>query len=389
MNVLLYQPHRYLLTETFIRAHAEHLPCAVTVLHGYPAHRDGELLLPDTRGARAWRKVDRVVWRKATSWEMTRSLLVGFRRYQPDVVLAEYGPSGVLVREACEMAGVPLVVCFHGFDGSVREVLKVQKAAYERMFSTAFAVTAPSRAMTEKLRQLGAGDKAHFLPYGVDVDRFLGGDPAKQSPTFLAVGRFVEKKAPYLTLAAFAQVRAARPQARLRFVGEGPLLGVCRDLSRALGVDDAVTFLGALPPEKVARELRAARAFVQHSMEATDGDSEGMPVAILEAGASGLPTIATRHAGIRDCVEEGRTGILVDEKDVTGMAQAMIRLVDEPMLAAELGQNARRRIETQNSMQGHVNSLMAILRAASAAAPAVDIRPVPYPLRLLRPLRIR
>ncbi len=367
MNVLLYQPHRYCLTETFIRAHAEYLPFRVSVIHGFPAQREGVRLLADTAPQRALRKVDRLLRRKDSSWEMTRSVREAIRRYRPEVVLAEYGPSGVLVREACELAGVPLVVCFHGFDASVHEVLKANEKSYRELFQSAHAVVAGSRAMADRLRRLGAGDVVRLIPYGVDVERYLPGEPEKNPATFLAVGRFVEKKAPYLTLAAFAQVLRQRPQATLRLIGDGPLFGVCQDLVRAWGLEDAVKFLGPLPQEKVAAELGRARAFLQHSIEATDGDCEGLPIAILEAGAMGLPTISTRHAGIPDAVLENETGLLVDEKDVNGMAQAMISLVDDPARAGRLGRKARVRVATYFSMRGQIAELAALLRQAAAA----------------------
>ena len=79
--------------------------------------------------------------------------------------------------------------------------------------------------------------------------------------------------------------------------------------------------------------MRQVRGFVQHSIVAPDGDSEGNPVAVMEAQLSGLPVVATRR-GIPEVVRDGETGLLVSEGDVDGMAVAMRRLVLEPALAA-------------------------------------------------------
>ena len=147
----------------------------------------------------------------------------------------------------------------------------------------------------------------------------------------------VEKKAPHLVLATFARVLRECPDARLHFIGDGALLGVCRDLAAALGIDHAVTFLGAQPHDIVEREMRQARALVQHSVIASNGDSEGTPVAILEAGAMGLPVVATRHAGIPDVVADGVTGFLVEERDVCGMATHMLALARNPASRASAG----------------------------------------------------
>jgi colanic acid/amylovoran biosynthesis glycosyltransferase len=191
--------------------------------------------------------------------------------------------------------------------------------------------------------------------------------PEHAPATFLAVGRFVEKKAPLLTLAAFASVWRRYPDARLRMIGSGKLLEACRDLACGLGIGEAVEFVGTQPNDVVAAEMMRVRGFVQHSLVAADGNSEGMPVAILEAGASGLPVVSTRHAGIPEVVDDGTTGFLVDERDVEGMAERMERLLAEPALAGELGRSARRRIEEHFSIESSIARLWEIIRTAAGA----------------------
>jgi glycosyltransferase involved in cell wall biosynthesis len=107
----------------------------------------------------------------------------------------------------------------------------------------------------------------------------------------------------------------------------------------------------------VQAQMAEALAFVQHSVTAPNGDMEGTPVAVLEAGAAGLPVIATRHAGIPDVVIEGETGLLVDEHDVEGMAAMMIRLAEMPETAMEMGSAARKRVREHFSMEQHISLL--------------------------------
>ncbi|MEA3377274.1 MAG: glycosyltransferase, partial [Chloroflexota bacterium] len=114
----------------------------------------------------------------------------------------------------------------------------------------------------------------------------------------------------------------------------------------------------------LANAMRAARGFVQHSVQAFSGDSEGTPVAVLEAGASGLPVVATRHAGIPDVVVEGETGFLVDEGDVHAMAEGMVRLASMPDLAGRMGAAARKRIEEHFSMEKSIANLWRIITSA-------------------------
>lgn len=359
-------PYEPALTETFIRGHVERLPAArTTLLYGYPLTEKGRPVLSTTR--RASHKLARKLFGAKIEREYTDAFIEGIRRARADVVLAEYGDVGAQVTEACRRLGVPLVVHFHGFDASVREVLAEHRESYPRMFREAAAVIAVSRAMRRKLASLGAPEaKLHYNPYGIDCARFGGADPSSAPPVFVAVGRFVEKKAPQLTIKAFAAARGEHGDARLRMVGDGPLLEECRALARELGLGGAVEFLGAQPHERVQEEMRGARCFVQHSVEAPNGDCEGTPVGVLEAGASGLPVVATRHAGIPDAVVEGETGLLVEERDVAGMAAHIRTLARDPALAATLGQNARRHIAENFSMEQSDRKLWSIIESCAA-----------------------
>ena len=147
-------------------------------------------------------------------------------------------------------------------------------------------------------------------------------------------------------------------------IGDGPLLEACKQLARALGIAGQVLFPGPRSHSDVARTMRRARAFVQHSLRTTYGDSEGTPVAVLEAAASGLPVVATRHAGITDIVLDEKTGFLGDEGDIERMANCMIQLVKNPALAEQLGQAARARVCVEFSMEKSIHGLWRIIAAA-------------------------
>jgi glycosyltransferase involved in cell wall biosynthesis len=107
--------------------------------------------------------------------------------------------------------------------------------------------------------------------------------------------------------------------------------------------------------------MRKVRCLVQHSVRASNGDCEGTPVAVLEAGASGLPVVATHHGGIPDVIVEGKTGFLVAERDIEEMARAMLRLAADPLLAANMGLWARSHIETNFSQARSLDRLWKII----------------------------
>jgi glycosyltransferase involved in cell wall biosynthesis len=356
-------PYLPAMSETFIRGHIEGLPAKVVLIYGWPPSVDGRPVLSAPR--RAFHKLWRIASGEDLDRVTTAAYVKAFRRHRVAAVLAEYGTTGVIVFAACRQLGIPLIVHFHGYDASVHSVLKENAQAYRDMFRDAAAVIAVSRPMQRKLISLGApAEKVHYNPYGVDCREFAGADPAAAPPVFVGAGRFIEKKAPDLTLQAFAEARRKVPEARLRMVGDGPLLDRCCELAVELGVADGVTFLGAQPHAVVREEMRRARCFVQHSVVAASGDSEGTPVSVLEAGASGLPVISTRHAGISDVVAEGETGFLVDEHDVASMASYMVRLAKDPALAGKLGQAARLRIQASFSKEQSFGRLWTIIESS-------------------------
>lgn len=363
-------------TETFLRAHAEALPGVVGVVRqrrGVPVV-DGRPVLGQSLPQRAWRKARRAVTGRPWSHDATRGYLKALRRFRPEVVLAEYGMMGAAMADACERAGVPLVVHFHGYDASMREVLDEFAEPYRRMFAHAAAVIAVSRAMADALERIGCPRSRLVInPYGVDGDTFQQGEPGAAGEQFLAVGRLVDKKAPHLLIRAFAKAAQRRPDARLKVIGDGERMAECRDLVASLGLKHAVELLGGRDHDEVAREMRTARAFVQHSVVAPSGDSEGTPVAVLEAGASGLPVVATRHGGIADVVVEGETGFLVEEGDVDAMADRIAQLAADPPLAQRLGEAARARIASRYTMRQSVDRLARVLEAAACGTPVAAV----------------
>lgn len=343
-------------SETFITNHITHLPAKIVTVEGWRPSINGRTVL--SLPQRISHKLLRTLAGQGLERETTAAYVKAFRRHRVAAVLAEYGTTGVMTVDACRQLHIPLIVYFFGYDGSVTSVLEEHAESYRRMFQEACAIIAISRSMRRRLLSLGApAEKVHYIPCGADCAQFGGASPADAPPLFLAVGRFVEKKAPHLTIKAFAHVHSAHPSARMRMIGDGPLWNECRELAKTLGVADAVEFLGTQTHAVVGREMHQARCFVQHSVEAASGDCEGTPVGILEAGGSGLPVISTRHGGIPDVVIEGQTGFLVDEGDSEGMAQHMLRIAEDPALAGRLGQAARKHIEAHFSLEGTISAL--------------------------------
>jgi len=365
-RVAVFSPNQGAPSETFIRAHIERLPLETVPIYGGGWRRSDErgplwpfLRFPGAALKRVFPPTGRALY--------ARSLARVLHRTRIDVALAEYGITGAEILDACRLAGIPLVAYFYGFEAWRTSLVEQHLPAYRRLFAGAAAIVAVSDSIRRRLLDWGApADKVHHIVCGADPERFAGAAPESAACHFVAVGRFTAKKAPQLTLRAFGAAAAVEPAARLSMVGDGPLLHATRRLAAELGLEDRVSFLGVRPPDEVARLFRAARAFVQHSVTAADGDREGTPVAILEAQMAGLPVVSTRHSGIPEIVVDGETGLLVDEGDAAAMGKAMTKLAQDPALAGRLGRNARARALNLYSLDGSLADLTHVLRRAAS-----------------------
>ena len=366
LTLLVFAPTRRATSETFIRANLAGLPMRCIPYFGdeWPLRQPLQALYATSIVLS--KVLTRMRLLRAASWPASFVAWLIIRRYRPDAVLAEFGFEAVRVMEACVWSDVPMVAHFRGSDASARSRLGLLEGRYRRLMAIAAGVIVKSRPMADTLLSLGAPPKRVLIsPSGANTALFHGSDPAKASPILLAVGRFVAKKGPMQTIRAFSQVCRdigdREPNLALWMVGDGPLLEPARDLVGALGLQGRVCFLGVCRQKRVAELMREVRCFVQHSLVAPDGDSEGNPVAVMEAQLSGLPVVATRHAGIPEVVLEGKGGLLVDEGDEDSMAKAMAQFVLDPELAARFGDCGRKRIQQGFTIENHLHQVTQLL----------------------------
>jgi glycosyltransferase involved in cell wall biosynthesis len=260
------------------------------------------------------------------------------KQQRVEAILAEYLDHSLLWLPIARALGIRFFAHAHGYDVS-RVLRDPAWAARYRDLAQADGVITVSEASRQRVIALGlAPDKVHVIPCGVEVPAVLPRRKQSEVVRCLAVGRMVPKKAPILLLDSFRRAVNEYPRMHLDYVGAGPLLPAARDFVSAMGMDASVTLHGAQPHGAVKGLFAAADVFVQHSVvEAETGDEEGLPVAILEAMAAGLPLVSTLHAGIPEAVLHGVTGYLVDEGDTVTMAEHIGQLAASPDLRASMG----------------------------------------------------
>ncbi len=270
---------------------------------------------------------------------LPRSLDLGALR--PRLVHAHFGRGGALALPIARALRVPLVVTFHGGDATkdrhyrrhlLPSVFQRRLAALQREAALFICV---SDFIRERLITRGfPPEKLLVHHYGVDIDDSEAVAPDDRKGPILFAGRFVEKKGVGHLIEAVRRLGLKGGQAPLVLVGDGP---IATELKRAAASLENVEFPGWLPNRELRRRMRDALAVCVPSVGAAGGDAEGLPNVVLEAMAAGVPVVASRHAGIAEAVEHGRTGLLVPEGDPQALADALEQLISQPELRRRLG----------------------------------------------------
>lgn len=360
LHIAMLSANRQAYSETFIQVQKEHLPHKIFFYYGglLPTKLENGSSLKPKFSQRLWG-----ILTKSDKNMMTVNVRKSFIKNRIDVVLAQFGPVGAAVAPICKDINMPLVVHFHGADAYVDRYVN-SGDSYRDLFEIARAIIVVSDDMRKQLIKLGAPEEKIYLTCYGPREEFFNIKADRNLKRFLAVGRFVDKKAPYFTLLAFASLVKNHGEAILTMVGDGPLLFTCKKLARHLGIEKNVEFKGVLAHEEVCNLMQDSLCFVQHSITAGDGDKEGSPVAIIEAAAAGLPIVATKHAGINFTVVHGETGYLVDECDVQSMSDYMSKFCEEIGLAERLGEAGRQHIRRNASMDKYISDVNNVLLKA-------------------------
>jgi len=364
LNIAIFAPNENPYSETFIQAQKNLLPGNIFYYYGSDTNIQLENEQIKIRKKTLLKKGVDILFNFYLSNYKWKFLLKSLKKNKIDVMLIQYGTHAHNLLPFFKYANIPFVVHFHGYDATMKKVLEKTKN-YGEVFREAKKVIAVSKDMYKRLLGMGCNkNKLHYNACGPN-DSFLDIAAQFSKNQLLAIGRFVDKKAPYYTVMAFAKALNKIPNAKLIMMGNGNLLNTCKNIANTLKVSDAITFSGIVTPETFKGYLETSRGFVQHSITAESGDMEGTPLAVLEASAAGLPVISTYHAGIPDVVKHGDTGLLCDEGDVDTMAENMIKILKNKELAKEMGAKAKDRIEKYFAMDIHINNLYNILESAS------------------------
>ncbi|MEG3192306.1 glycosyltransferase [Lysobacter sp. D1-1-M9] len=219
-----------------------------------------------------------------------------------------------------------------------------------------------------------AHEKLKVVHCGVDLQHIEWQPEGRNGQLIVAVGRLHPIKGFDTLIEALALAWRGGARFRCRIIGEGPLRAELQALVHARGLDDCIELAGAQPQEVVRAALREAAVFALPSQVAADGGRDGIPVALMEAMASGCAVVSCRTSGIPELISDGQQGLLVPERDAPVLAGALQRLLGDAILRRRLASAARQRVEQQFDARHEAGKLRRLMTNALTAEAATDAR---------------
>ncbi len=281
-------------------------------------------------------------------------LIIPLLKQQPyDIIQCHYGRNGlkaVLLKDLGAIEG-KIVTTFHGYD--ISRYLQIHgEHIYDYLFERADLLQPISNYWYEKLISLGCDPnkvriEVHHM--GIDCTKFvpfLNQSTDSQEVTIIGIARLVEKKGLCYGIQAVAQLLKKHPRLHISYqiVGDGVLRKELEAQIKQLEVTKEVELLGWKKQQEVQIIIGQADIILAPSITSEEGDCEGIPVSLMEAMAQGIPVVSTYHSGIPELVEDGVTGYLVPEKEVSELTQKLEYLVSNPRLRKQMGLAGRKKI---------------------------------------------
>ncbi|WP_414565668.1 MULTISPECIES: glycosyltransferase [unclassified Anabaena] len=275
------------------------------------------------------------------------------KQLSPVLIHAHFGVCGALALPLARYLRIPLIVTFHGLDATMTDEYAQHESISSRVYlkrrealkqETRLFIAVSEFIKAELVKKGFPANKILVHYIGVDTELFKADTNVNRESVVLFVGRLVEKKGCEYLIRAMAEVQSVLPNVELVVIGDGPLRLNLEAL--AANLLHRYQFLGFQPSNVVKSWMNRARLLAAPSVTATQGDSEGLPIVILEAQAMGTPIISTLHAGIPEGVIHGETGFLAPERDSKLLAEYIVQLFKDPEKWYQFSLKARENMQT-------------------------------------------
>ncbi len=281
-------------------------------------------------------------------------------RRRPNATLAFFGaPSGMIAYLLRKVFNIPYVVSLRGGDVpgfrpyDFRTYHRILAPFLQAVWRNSSSVVANSQGLRTLARAFDSRFEIPIIPNGVDVDIYTSAERIWRPPLILSVGRLVYQKGFDLGMRALARLRHMDWQWSI--AGDGPEMDALKSLAKEQGISDRVFFLGWQSREELIQCYKRSNLFLFPSRH------EGMPNAVLEAMASGLPIIASRIAGNEELVLHEKTGLLVESENIDALTTALRDLMEDPARGQQMGAASRQRVEQSFGWENTARQYEALL----------------------------
>jgi glycosyltransferase involved in cell wall biosynthesis len=266
---------------------------------------------------------------------------------------------------ASELTGLPFSFTAHAKDIYITEpdqlVRKIRKARF------IVTCTRYNACYLEDLaRSAGCDTPIHVVYHGIDLSFFTFVATPRPSPPYqiLSIGRLVPKKGYDTLLRSLRLLDQAGLDFQFTHIGDGEMQAQINRMTRDLDLAHRVNLLGTLPHAEVINHYRRAHCFALACKVAPNGDRDGIPNVLIEAMATGVPTVATKVSAIPELVEDGVTGVLVQPDDHGRMASAITEILVHPEKYDGHTRLARARVERDFNNRSCVKRLHSLFEEA-------------------------
>ena len=272
------------------------------------------------------------------------------------LIHTHFGPSALEVLPIAKVLKIPLLVSFHGYDGS--NLLRNRKYVknLKKLLRYATAIF-PSEYMKNVVEEkVSFSGNCIINHYGIPLDefQFINRTPIAEKIKkgneiiLLQISNFVEKKGHIFTVEAFNNFQIKLPYSRLILAGDGEIKNEIVEKVKKLKLSTKVVFPGRVDYREVASLMSEADIFLHHSVTAANGDQEGIPNVIMEAMSTGLPVISTYHSGIPELIDSGLDGLLTNERDIEKYVECMNKMISN---SSNFPTKAREKIEKKFNLE--------------------------------------
>ncbi len=273
------------------------------------------------------------------------------RALEPKLVHAHFGPDACEAIPLAAALHVPLIVTFHGFDATLTDSALRQTRQgrrylrqLPRLRAKAQMVVAVSEFIARRVQQRGfPADRIRVHYIGVDTEKFHPPVRPDRQRQVLFVGRLVEKKGCALLIKAMELVQNELSDVELIVIGDGKERQALETAARQ--TLKKYLFLGTQPSSAVRTWMQKAALLCVPSITGSNGDSEGLPIAVYEAQASGLPVVAFASAGIPEAIRHGESGYLASENNWRALSELISKLLGDSDLWASFSRAGRAQVE--------------------------------------------